>query len=136
MSISFNINKSGIKAQQLALDAISHNIANVSTDGYKAKQVRFQSLVNNEITEADVLLNGAVGSIPAGAIGEVAITDNRQGAMVAREDGSDVGYSEMSNVDLAQELSSMIVAQRAYELNIKMTQSTDEIMSIINQFGV
>jgi flagellar basal-body rod protein FlgG len=42
----------------------------------------------------------------------------------------------MSNVDLAGELTNMIVAQRAYSLNVKVAQSTDEMMSLINQFSI
>src|SRR5699024_510409 len=48
----------------------------------------------------------------------------------------EANMSEMSNVDLATELTNMMVAQRAYSLNVKVAQSTDEIMSMINQFGL
>lgn len=44
-------------------------------------------------------------------------------------------YSETSNVDLAQEMANMIITQRAYSLNVKVAQSTDEMMSLINQFN-
>lgn len=250
MGLSVNMNKSGIKAHQLALDAISNNIANATTEGYKAKGVRFQTLMNNPITEGDVLLNIEGAQISAGATSEVAVTDfssgplkdarielnlattannffavqNNAGETFLTKDGSftvdgtgqlvngnghylmmegalpqnmtgsqlsisndgiisanlgngSVGIGqinvyavanpetlqpagenyfvdpnndltlagtagiqsrmlEMSNVDLAQELTNMIVAQRAYSLNIKMAQSTDEMMSNINQFSV
>src|SRR5699024_11803165 len=75
MGLSMNINKTGIKAQQFALDAISNNIANATTEGYKAKSVRFQTLLNNQITEEDVLLNGETPGISAGSRSEVAVTD-------------------------------------------------------------
>lgn len=45
------------------------------------------------------------------------------------------GYLEESTVDLAQSITDMIIAQRAYSLNAKVTQSTDEIYSLINQFN-
>lgn len=251
MGLSININKSGIKAQQHALDAISNNIANATTEGYKAKAVRFQSLLQNELTEEDVLLNDITPGIGAGVRSEVAITDfnqgnlregtnalnlaiagdgffaveNNAGDFYLTRDGSftmdgmgqlvnnngdylvmdgtipisagmtnnisiandgsisiiengestvvgavnmympenmealvpvggnyyidpndtinifeggliEANMSEMSNVDLATELTNMMVAQRAYSLNVKVTQSTDEIMSMINQFGL
>lgn len=44
------------------------------------------------------------------------------------------GAYENSNVDLAQSLTDMIMAQRAYSLNAQVTKSTDEIYSLINQF--
>lgn len=249
MGLSINMNKTGIKSQQLALDAISNNIANATTDGYKAKAVRFQSLLNNQVTEEDVLLNDTNPSITAGARGEVSTTDFSQGSLregtsslnlsvvgdgffgvensageffltrdgsftidgtgrlvngngdylvmngqlplmtsgelVVGGDGSvsviengvtneigqvniympgnveglqpvgenyfvdpnndrtilanpvvEANVIEQSNVDLAQELTNMIIAQRAYSLNVKVAQSTDEMMSLINQFSI
>lgn len=44
------------------------------------------------------------------------------------------GHIEESTVDLAQSFTDMIMSQRAYSLNAKVTQSTDEIYSLINQF--
>lgn len=251
MGLSMNINKTGIKAQQLALNAISNNIANSTTEGYKTKGVRFQALLNNQITEEDVLLNGVTPGISTGSRSEVAVTDfstgnfregtsalslailgegffgvqNNTGEFFLTKDGSftvdgtgqlvngngdylvmdgalpttlsgneeltvaedgtlymqtdgvstEIGriniymptnletlqpagenyfltpdnnlmivdnakiqsnMIEMSNVNLAQEMTNMILAQRAYSLNVKVAQSTDEMMSIINQFSV
>lgn len=45
------------------------------------------------------------------------------------------GYLEQSNVDLAQSMTEMIVAQRAYSLNAQAVRSTDDIYQIINQFN-
>jgi len=45
------------------------------------------------------------------------------------------GYTEGSNVDLAQSFTDMIMTQRAYSMNAKVVQSTDEIYSLINQFN-
>jgi flagellar basal-body rod protein FlgG len=38
------------------------------------------------------------------------------------------GYLEMSNVSVVQEMVNMIVAQRAYEVNSKAVQASDEMM--------
>lgn len=43
------------------------------------------------------------------------------------------GYLEGSNVQVADEMVNMIVAQRAYELNSKAIQATDEMMGQANQ---
>lgn len=43
------------------------------------------------------------------------------------------GYLEGSNVQVADEMVNMIVAQRAYELNSKAIQASDEMMSQANQ---
>ncbi len=42
------------------------------------------------------------------------------------------GYLESSNVNLAEEMVNMIIAQRSYEINSKTIQASDEMMSIAN----
>ncbi len=42
------------------------------------------------------------------------------------------GYLEMSNVSVVQEMVNMIVAQRAYEVNSKAVQASDEMMQMSN----
>ncbi|MEK7747693.1 MAG: flagellar basal-body rod protein FlgG [Nitrospirota bacterium] len=41
-------------------------------------------------------------------------------------------FLEGSNVDIANEMVNMIVAQRAYELNSKAIQTSDEMLSLVN----
>jgi flagellar basal-body rod protein FlgG len=43
------------------------------------------------------------------------------------------GLLETSNVDIVSEITSLITAQRAYEMNSKVIQSTDQMMSSLNQ---
>lgn len=43
------------------------------------------------------------------------------------------GFLEISNVNVVQEMVNMIVAQRAYEINSKAIQSSDDMLSQINQ---
>lgn len=250
MNSSMNISNSGIHAQQRALSLISNNIANVSTPGFKAKNVNFQSLLTNDVTGANRLLNDdftipagvrsqqsgmnvANGSLQTGANPfDLAISgdgffgvENSAGDFYLTRDGSftvdgtgqlvngngdflvvdgqapfiienpqetsitadgtiigltngemtdlgsipiylpnniqnleaagnnyytvpedeltimenvgkiEVGYNELSNVDLATEFTDMIVAQRAYSLNVKVAQTTDEIATMTNQFS-
>jgi flagellar basal-body rod protein FlgG len=42
------------------------------------------------------------------------------------------GYLEKSNVDVAQEMINLIVAQRAYEINSKVVRTADDLMSMTN----
>jgi flagellar basal-body rod protein FlgG len=42
------------------------------------------------------------------------------------------GFLEGSNVNIAEEMVKMIVAQRAYELNSKAIQTSDEMLSLVN----
>lgn len=250
MNSSMNISKTGMQAQQRALSLISNNIANASTQGFKAKNVNFNSLLSNDITEDnrflaenftistgvrsqqsgmhvangsfaegansfDLALNGdgffgvqnmagdfyltrdgsffvdnngqfvnsngdflvgdgqvpivienpeslsigSDGSLTGLVDGEtvdlgsipIYLPDNIQTlrsegnnyysapadqlTIVENPDNIQVSFLEMSNVDLALEFTDMIVAQRAYALNVKVAQTTDEIKTITNQFS-
>lgn len=42
------------------------------------------------------------------------------------------GYTEASNVDIVEEMISMITAQRAYEINSKTVKTVEEMMSMAN----
>jgi len=42
------------------------------------------------------------------------------------------GFLEMANVDVVQEMVNLITAQRAYELNSKMVQASEEMLQIAN----
>lgn len=42
------------------------------------------------------------------------------------------GYLEMSNVQVVEEMVALIVAQRAYEMNAKAVQSSDDMLSMAN----
>ncbi|WP_298158467.1 flagellar basal-body rod protein FlgG [Brevundimonas sp.] len=43
------------------------------------------------------------------------------------------GYTEASNVDAVTEISALIIAQRAYEMNSKVISTADEMMSVSSQ---
>lgn len=42
------------------------------------------------------------------------------------------GFLEMSNVDLVDEMSSLVLAQRAYQLNARVLQAADQVLETIN----
>ena len=42
------------------------------------------------------------------------------------------GFLEMSNVNIVEEMVSMIVAQRAYEVNSKAIQASDDMLQMAN----
>ena len=43
------------------------------------------------------------------------------------------GYTEASNVDAVTEITSLIVAQRAYEMNSKVVTAADQMLSTTSQ---
>lgn len=42
------------------------------------------------------------------------------------------GYLEMSNVDLTEEMTNLMLAQRAYQLNARLLQTSDQVLETIN----
>ena len=52
MMRSLWISKTGMEAQQLQLDTISHNLANVSTNGYKRSHAVFEDLMYQNLRQA------------------------------------------------------------------------------------
>ncbi|MGB9792465.1 MAG: flagellar basal-body rod protein FlgG [Thermacetogeniaceae bacterium] len=62
------------------------------------------------------------------ASGEAQQVDNSKGQSVSVEQG----FLESSNVQVVEEMVNLITAQRAYELNSKAVQASDEMLSIAN----
>jgi flagellar basal-body rod protein FlgG len=52
MMRSLWISKTGMEAQQLKLDNIAHNLANVATNGYKRESVVFEDLIHQNLRQA------------------------------------------------------------------------------------
>lgn len=42
------------------------------------------------------------------------------------------GFLEMANVDLVDEMSNLVIAQRAYQLNARVLQAADQVLETIN----
>ncbi|WP_034552269.1 flagellar hook-basal body protein [Carnobacterium funditum] len=57
MSIPLSISKSGLNAIQTSMDALSNDIANVNTTGYKSKNIRFNELLKNDLKSGNILLS-------------------------------------------------------------------------------
>src|SRR5271163_509445 len=66
---------SGMAAQQQQLDAISSDLANSSTTGYKAERVGFRDLLYSQVNQA-----GTATTVGAGAAAEVLGRNQSQGA--------------------------------------------------------
>src|SRR4051812_26299524 len=52
MMRSLSIAKTGLEAQQTQLDTITHNLANVGTNGYKKSRAVFEDLMYQNIRQA------------------------------------------------------------------------------------
>lgn len=60
---------------------------------------------------------------------------NLSGAPVASNTHVIPGYTESSNVDLATEMSNLIMAQRNYQMNSSVVQTSNQIEQMVNELG-
>ncbi len=65
MMRSLYISKTGMEAQQTQLDTISHNLANVSTNGYKRSHAVFEDLMYQNLRQAGAN-NSEQATLPTG----------------------------------------------------------------------
>jgi flagellar basal body rod protein FlgG len=108
---------SGIAAGLSALNAIqtrtnstANNTANVNTDGFKKTRV--------------TLVEGAVQGGVEANVQKV----ETPGPMVYEPTSGGDTLVEKSNVDLTEELPTMLIDRRAYQANIKTIQTQDEML--------
>lgn len=71
--------------------------------------------------------NSLLKETDASGIARIEAWDNELGKSVIRS-----GYLEGSNVEAANEMVDLIVAQRAYEMNSKAIQASDEMLQLAN----
>ena len=62
---SLSIAKSGLQAQQTQLDAITHNLANVATNGFKRSRAVFEDLLYQNVRQAGAA-SGQQSQLPTG----------------------------------------------------------------------
>src|SRR5258705_300405 len=162
----------GMAAQELNVQVISNNIANLRTTGYKKQRAAFQDRIYDHVRrvgpqasdqgtihaqgKVTVVLPGSTTPSPVGQIGLTRFI-NKAGLNpigdnlfadtpasgtpqdgIANTDGfGDLQQSnlEQANVEVVSEISDLIAAQRAYEMNAKVISATDQMLqSTSNMF--
>lgn len=66
MSLTLDIGATGMLAQQLNVDVISNNIANMTTTGFKRQRAEFQDLMYQTVIRPGATSSDAGDTIPAG----------------------------------------------------------------------
>lgn len=132
--------RSAMNAQQQKLDAISNNIANVNTNGYKSEKVQFSDLVYENLTRLGYPTNtnndNGINSIPQNGTGVKTtdwIRDNAQGSLTETNQETDLaldgsGYFRMTRPDgsIAYERSSDF----NLDINGRLVDSSGNILEI------
>ena len=105
----------GMYAQQLNVDTIAHNLANVNTTGFKKSRPEFQDLMYQTLKTTGVSHNPNVqvpGELQVGT-GAIPISTNRsfiQGDMTPTQNQLDVGIEEEDALDI--EFGAICVSRR------------------------
>ncbi len=101
---------SAISAFQKKINATADNIANVRTDGFKRNRI--------------ILSEGENGGVKA----EVVKDELTNGAIHETYADDTVTETEGSNVDLTDEIESLITARHAYSANLKTLRTANEML--------
>ena len=103
---------SGLTAFSRQIEVTAHNVANISTDGFKKSQVELVSVETG-------------GALP------VVRRDDSAGPTVLRDSGYGPTLVELSNVDLGEEAVNQILAQRGFEANLHTLRTSDDLLGTI-----
>lgn len=127
---AMDMSATGMTAQQLRMDTISENIANVNTtrdangNVYRRKMVLFEEKSYPTFDESLSMANGHIGK---GVKVTRIIEDASEGNKVydpSHPDADEDGYVIYPNVNTVTEMTNMIDATRAYEANVTVLNST------------
>jgi flagellar basal-body rod protein FlgG len=114
-TVAIAINSSGQVQAQVAGQVNPQTVGQLQLANFP-NEAGLEALGNNLLLETP-----ASGQATTGNPGSTGIGTLNQGLL------------ETSNVDIVSEITSLITAQRAYEMNSKVIQTTDQMMSSLNQ---
>lgn len=137
MSLShvFDIAGSALTAQSQRLNAVASNLANadsaVSSNGqaYRAKQVVFTAMpLRPNAIGNDPMANGAQGM----GVRVTSVIDDPAPPRMVYDPKSPLadakGYVTMPNVNVVEEMTNMISASRAYQINMDMMNTAKNLL--------
>ena len=116
-----NVLKKAADASWKRNEVIANNIANVSTPGYKRKDIQFENYLRRELMKdysTDDDLNRRVANVDLDRLGTRVYTD--QSELSYRLDGN--------NVDTVTEMTNLIDATRSYEANVTAFNATKNML--------
>jgi flagellar basal-body rod protein FlgC len=124
---AINIAASALNMHQAWLNAISDNIANVNTakptsgNAFQARYLEVQEQTNNDgVAVSQVVKGSATGKVVYDPTNPIADKD---------------GYVRMPDIDLGEQMSSMIMAQRGYQANAAVVDRAKTTYEAALQIG-
>ena len=130
----FDIAGSGMNAQNLRMNVVSSNLANVDAvsssiaETYRARQPVFKAVLD----QAN-LRSPAVGVQMTGVVESQAPLVREYAPQHALADGD--GYIYRPNVSVVEEMANMISASRAYQNNVEVVNATRQMLSATINLG-
>lgn len=130
---SMQISASGLSLERLKMDVISTNIANINTtrgaDGqpYRRKVVTFSENLEKEINR----INGISRKVSSGVKVDEILEDDSEFRLIydpTHPDSDENGYVQMPNINMVDEMISLINTQRAYEANVTTLNANKAIL--------
>lgn len=130
----FDIAGSGMTAQNLRLNLVASNMANVDAvsssvdETYRARQPVFRAMLDqfgNQAPGAGVQMVGVVESQAP------LVREHMPGHPMADEQG----YIYRPNVNVVEEMANMISASRAYQNNVEVINAARQMMSATLNLG-
>lgn len=112
MISAMNTALSGLQATSTRVNTTANNVANLNTDGFKKSRV--------------VLAE----QVPQGVKATVEKVET-PGSVVQEQTSDGMEYVEKSNVDLVEEMPSMMLSQHTYSANLKTLQTADEMTATL-----
>ena len=136
---AMDVAASGLSAERVRMNTIASNLANARTTRteaggpYKRLDPVFEAVGLDE-SRGVMATHGGVSEVRVARIQE----DTRPGMMVyepGHPDANAQGYVEYPNVNAVEEITSLITAQRAYEMNSKVITAADQMLSETAKLG-
>jgi flagellar basal-body rod protein FlgC len=127
---TFGISGSGLMTHRKWLDAVSDNIANVNTVRRTDEDAFQQRMVVAEAVE--------YGTGEGGVRVARAEFGNAEGRLVHQPDhplADEAGYVKYPDIDLGDQMSQMIMAQRGYQANLAVVERATEAYRAALQLG-
>jgi len=130
----FDIAGSGMNAQNLRMNVVASNLANVDAvsssigETYRARQPVFRAVLDRANSA-----NPAVGVQMAGVVESQAPLVREYAPQHAKADED--GYIYRPNVSVVEEMANMISASRAYQNNVEVVNATRQMLSATINLG-
>src|SRR5438105_3119737 len=137
VDVSQRIAVSGMLANQRQLDVVANNLANVNTTGFKKAVAHTTDIGYQAGLTAPVGPGGTPVRLQGIGEGTQLADINHDflpGALQATGNPLDIaGALEGGNVDMADEFTRLIQAQRGYQLSSKVVQAWDDVERMANE---